>query len=171
MSEFLRSGLTVLWFLALSTTVAKAEGGCPQGMYPIGGAGVVGCAPMDGGVGATTSRGGRPAGYWLKTWGAIAASKNGVGAPITGARSKSEAKKMAFDLCIAGGGRDCEVVFTYKNQCVAVARVGPGHGNLFSGRETIEKAQESVQRRCGALGGSVCEIILAECTEPIFIRY
>ncbi len=50
------------------TGTAHAEGGCPSGMYPIGGQGVQGCAPIPG---ASAGQGGasppappRPTGRW-----------------------------------------------------------------------------------------------------------
>lgn len=50
---------------------ALAEGNCPPGMYPIGGQGVQGCAPIPGAAGASTSPStpapARPLGEWVKT--------------------------------------------------------------------------------------------------------
>ena len=149
--------------------LARAEGGCPQGMYPIGGQGVTGCAPMRGTEGGAAAP--RPVGRWLKTWGAIADSHNGLGAPITGAKSKAEASRRAVELCRSKGGIGCAVAFTYKNQCVAVVRVGAGQGNMYFGRATVEMAREAAGERCRQVGGTICQIILADCTEPLFIRY
>jgi hypothetical protein len=60
---------------------AVAEGGCPPGMYPIGGQGVQGCAPIPGASGASSQQLPaplpRPTGRWHKTWGAMAIGRDG----------------------------------------------------------------------------------------------
>lgn len=42
--------LFLLPLLYISVSTAHAEGGCPPGMYPIGGQVVQGCAPIPGAV-------------------------------------------------------------------------------------------------------------------------
>ncbi|KAF1028257.1 MAG: hypothetical protein GAK29_00137 [Acinetobacter bereziniae] len=43
--KYLLSVFSLLMFSSLSH-LAWAEGNCPQGMYPVGGQGVMGCAPI-----------------------------------------------------------------------------------------------------------------------------
>ena len=73
----------VIGIAMLGTNVVFAEGGCPPGMYPIGGQGVQGCAPIPGaqggGPGSSVSAPAppRPTGEWITTWGALAGAVEG----------------------------------------------------------------------------------------------
>ncbi len=105
--------------LALPSDLAWAEGRCPPGQYPIGGQGAGGCAPIPaGGSGAESPR---PTGRWIKTWGAFAASPSGIAGAASGWRKKVDAGSAAVRSCSDAGGRDCQVKFTYKNQCATAA--------------------------------------------------
>ncbi len=55
--KYLLSICSLLMFSSLSH-LAWAEGNCPQGMYPVGGQGVMGCAPIPnyGGGGVAIKR-------------------------------------------------------------------------------------------------------------------
>ena len=147
-----------------------AEGGCPPGMYPIGGQGVTGCAPMDGGGGGRSPMA-QASGRWLKTWGAVADSLNGLTFPVTGGRSKSSASKKALDLCKSHGGEGCSIAFTYKNQCYALIRTSPGRGDFYVGEATAPQAREAGVKECRETGGTICEVLHSECTDPIFIAH
>lgn len=122
--------LLLLLGLLSSATVAYAEGRCPPGQYPVGSSqGVLGCAPIPGGgSGASAPAAPVPSGKWEKRWGAIAGdvSANARGAVrATGVsesrKSKAEAQSVALEQCRGAGGQKCAVMFTYNNQCVALA--------------------------------------------------
>ncbi|MDV3470280.1 DUF4189 domain-containing protein [Stenotrophomonas sp. C3(2023)] len=158
--------------LSLTTGAAFAEGNCPPGYYPIGGQGVQGCAPINGGGSGSVGGGApRPAGRWQKTWGAQSSSTNGIAYSVTGKSSKSEAERDAIRGCRQLGGIGCEAMFAYKNQCYAVARVGGGEGDYFARAGSIERARAVATDGCKKQGGSDCEILNAECTQPRFIKY
>lgn len=52
--------------------LAKAEGRCPPGQFPVGGQGMEGCAPIPGGGGDSGPAAPVPTGEWEMRWGAIA---------------------------------------------------------------------------------------------------
>jgi hypothetical protein len=59
--------------LLLAPLGAFAEGRCPPGQFPVGGQGMLGCAPIPGGSGAAAGPSApRPTGKWETRWGAIA---------------------------------------------------------------------------------------------------
>lgn len=158
-----------VYMLAVDGNAAFAEGGCPQGMYPIGGQGVSGCAPMGAADAAPPTP--RPLGRWLETWGAIARSENGMGSPVKGERSKASASRRALSMCKENGGVGCKIAFTYENQCVAVIQTSPGRGNIFMAHSTVRRASDAGIGMCKDTGGSICEVVYSDCTEPLFIRY
>ncbi len=55
--------LGFLMVMLLLPSIALAEGNCPPGHYPIGGPGVMGCAPISGG-GAAPAAAPTPIGKW-----------------------------------------------------------------------------------------------------------
>jgi len=155
----------------LSVGPLQAEGRCPQGMYPIGGQGVGGCAPIGGREGGGEVSAPQAAGRWLKTWGAIAVSHNGVAAAVKGQSSKAKASRSAIELCTNEGGDNCSVAFAYKNQCFAVVRTSKGRGDIFASESTLERATAAGLRSCRNTGGDICKVLHSDCTEPLFIRY
>lgn len=117
----------------------------------------------------------RPAGKWIKTWGAIAKDIGGTDAGVAeGKLSRKEAEQAAVKQCIDGGGRNCGNVFAYHNQCVAYAA-----GQMADGRwsedpasaESIERASRLALQSCTEYGGKDCKILYTACTDPIFQRY
>lgn len=111
----------------------------------------------------------QPAGYWEKTWGAIAPSPvGGVLGTALGASSKEEAERLALEDCKAKGGGACEVEMAYHNQC-AVMTVGDEFlGSASAG--SIERAQEIGLAACRERDTN-CSIYYSACTEPIFHHY
>ncbi|MFT4196650.1 MAG: DUF4189 domain-containing protein [Pseudoxanthomonas sp.] len=117
----------------------------------------------------------RPAGEWIKTWGAIAESESGRGGVSTGKLSKKEAEQEAVNQCITeGGGGSCKPVFAYRNQCVVYVS-GQQPNGLFAGAmsstESIERSSQRALQNCAARSLKSCEVIYAACTEPIFRHY
>lgn len=158
--------MTMLLLGSLSIGTAFAEGRCPSGQYPIGGQGVGGCAPIPG------SGRGAPAenpGYWVKTWGAVASSATGDAGSATGHQAKGGAERQALERCGLGGATDCEVVFTYYNQCyAAVGATRPHNGVRFHTGATKRQAQERAIQDCKATGSQECTFIHSDCTKAFF---
>lgn len=68
--------ILVIDLATLGSSQVFAEGVCPPGMYPVGGQGVQGCAPIHGALGGGAGFSvpapapPRPTGAWITTWGA-----------------------------------------------------------------------------------------------------
>lgn len=167
----LPSGLAVL-LLACATFASPAvvaEGRCPPGQFPVGGPGMLGCAPINGAAPAQSAP--QPTGKWIDTWGAIAVSDaSGDSGVSSGKLSRSDAVSEALQNCTAGGSADCKAQVTYKNQCVAVAKssIATQEGVAYTGPE--ETVQAEALARCSR-GGRHCQIKYVDCTKPIFQRF
>ncbi|PPV07252.1 DUF4189 domain-containing protein [Xanthomonas axonopodis pv. vasculorum] len=154
---------TVIPFAALGQTA------CPNGVAP----GSPQCGPDSG-----TSRGDiappppRPNGEWIKTWGAIASSNNGDVGSSTGKLSEEDAKAEAIKICADFGNSDCQVNFTYKNQCVAVVQAAKGRtGGKIISAATKEIAQRSALQKCAEASGEKCVVRGTDCSDPFFRKY
>ncbi|WP_420009544.1 DUF4189 domain-containing protein [Xanthomonas sacchari] len=143
---------------------AFAQTACPSGVAP----GSPQCGPSPGGSEGPS----RPTGEWIKTWGAIASSSSGDIGSSTGKFSEKDAETGALKRCSDLGNSDCKVVFTYKNQCVAVVQKeeGEGAGKIVSGA-TVEAATKEALRRCKDAVGSECVVRGTDCSEPYFRKY
>jgi len=102
----MRAALLSLFLLA--PTIALAEGACPPGQYPVGGQGVVGCAPIpQGGTGGSVGAP-RPTGKWETRWGAVVednTSSNLATGTAVSRKSKREAIAAATLVCEEMGGK------------------------------------------------------------------
>ena len=179
-----RMASTFLLVLAIAIASASfgvhAEGNCPPGYYPIGGQGVQGCAPIPSAGNSSSSAAPVrsapvPTGEWIKTWGAIAASKATSDAGVsTGRFSRQDAEREALGKCSDRGARDCAVSFTYFNQCVSwvipSGRSGKGQSGIGSG-PTPEVAKEGAAKSCKNDEAGSCVEFYANCTEPYFKKY
>lgn len=174
--------LLVVALLVGSMTLARsasAEGGCPPGMYPIGGQGVQGCAPIPGAAGAQSSSSTpappRPTGRWHDAWGAIAHSKStSLVGTATAETSRRSAERSALKKCAVEGAKDCTVVMAYTNQCFAwvVPNVaGPGAHSGMARAATMEQANELAQKECKDGAGDACKPFYSDCAEPTFERF
>jgi Domain of unknown function (DUF4189) len=155
----------ILIFLAVGTVFA--EGGCPDGYFPVGGgsAGWQGCAPMDGGNSQPQANLGPE---WATRWGAIAHDgEAGRFGGAEGLSSKRKAEKAAIKECKKNGGRVCKVKISYYNQCGAMAW---GNGFLTSARGPQQNAviQDAVDT-CNKKGGS-CQPYYSGCSYPERVR-
>jgi hypothetical protein len=172
--RLMQAVIAAMFSLAFSS--ASAEGNCPPGMYPIGGQGVQGCAPIpgasSGGSATIPTPPPRPLGEWVKTWGALAGSSSGSeGGAFVGEPSERAAKGTAISNCEKNGGR-CRIEFTYQNQCVAaVTSELASTGTQYASSGTVESAGEQAMRDCQAAGGAHCRIIYSECSAPVFRKY
>lgn len=174
LSVFLLSLFSLLPF------AASAEGGCPPGQYPVGGQGVVGCAPIGNGGGGSAPAP-RPAGKWETRWGAIVedstSMKLATGTAVS-RKSKREAIAAATEVCREMGGVACKTRITYYNQCVALAdptvearRAGATKSMAYSA-QTIELAKSNALSRCQSAGaGQQCSIVYSGCSMSEFKSY
>ncbi|MBN7830115.1 DUF4189 domain-containing protein [Stenotrophomonas maltophilia] len=173
---------TLLLLAILSIPAAAyAEGRCPPGQYPVGGAqGVLGCAPIPGGVDSSSSpTAPAPSGKWEKRWGAIAEDSSANARRVVSAtgvsesrKSKSEAVSVALDQCRLGGGQKCQVLIVYNNQCVALADTPKGAtsaSSIAARAETLELARRNALEQCkAAANGTECSVIYSACSESEF---
>jgi hypothetical protein len=153
-------------FMALFSLNAAAEGGCPPGQYPIGGQGVLGCAPIAEGGGAAHRA--VPTGRWIKTWGAIATSKSGDAGASKGKMTKADAAQEAIAQCAQWGATDCKVGLAYKNQCVAVIQADKGMGSKLDTGADEAVAIERATRECKRVGSTTCKVLYSSCSDPVF---
>ncbi|MEA9675859.1 DUF4189 domain-containing protein [Xanthomonas campestris pv. raphani] len=155
----------LIFSIFLFGQTAFAEGNCPPGYYPIGGQGVLGCAPMSSGSSGSP----QPTGQWDTRWGALARSKdNSVLGASDSEKKKSSAKKKALDLCVQTGGEECKVTLVYKNSCVAQAQSRTLERlNTFL-HKSAALAEESALKECAHQD---CRITYSACSLAEFRRY
>ena len=171
--------LTLLGLCVLSLP-ALAEGGCPPGMYPIGGQGVQGCAPIPGAQGGAGSGSSsspalppRPTGEWIKTWGALAGAIDGTeGGASENQLTEDAARSKAIENCQQQGGGSCKVDFVYQNQCVsAVNSELVSTGTKYASSGTVASATKLAVQECKKAGGKDCRSIYSACAIPFFRAY
>ncbi len=151
---------------ATAPPLAKAEGRCPPGFYPIGGQGMLGCAPIpvSSGNEAPPSR---LRDRVVPQWAAIARSPSGrqIGWSIR-QHKQASAEKGAMKACKAKSGQACEIVASYTNQCgLAVQDIRSGVFDVVV--NGIDDApgdmQENASRHCPEGG---CRAAFLYCTPP-----
>lgn len=142
---------------------ACAQVGCPPGYYPIGGAnaGWHDCAPAGNSAAPP-----EPGPSWVTQWGSIAAGKGGYGKSV-GSTSKSRAKREALRECKASGGKKCEVLLVFYNQCGALAWGNTGNATF--------RAPSAADAEAGALGecakhAADCRVFYSGCSYPRLIE-
>lgn len=157
------TSLKLILLLFSFSTMAHAEGGCPDGMRPLqqpGQGGPQGCAPLPN----SQQRGPNlPIPNWANRWGAIAADKD---APALGTsenvRSEDMAKSIAIANCQAQGGEKCILMTSYKNMCVSLS---VGDSMLAHSRQiTLALANEDSLRECSRIDDN-CEVIYSGCSQ------
>jgi len=167
----LASFLLVVLFVVLPVFVAKAEGRCPPGQYPVGGQGVLGCAPIPG----YESQGmQQPAGHWQSRWGAIAYSDSTQAAGAAVDKLEQEAaKQTAMTQCQREGAADCRIIMSYENQCAVMVsprtQVAGALGGLGNGI-TLEAALAQANSKCMDPAGDGCEAVYIHCLTPEFVQ-
>jgi len=147
-------------------SAATAQTACPVGTP----AGSATCGPSGGG-GEMAAPPPRPAGEWIKTWGAVATSSSGGGGASSRQLSKEDAEHLALNNCVVSGAKNCRVEFTYYNQCVALAYPIGRNGGKIGTAATVERAKVRALQGCRDERGGECRVALAECSEPVFRRY
>lgn len=162
--------LSLVAVASLATIVlfkARAEGGCPAGMYPIHSPGVMGCAPIP-------RRPEPPRPRRLTRWGALVTDVSGSGINGVSDNEKTErrATKVALDRCRNSGGKKCEVSATYSDACFYVAAPYQGDKRLpgrrqFAWGADASEAEATALRDCSDLNGAACRIEYSACSLPV----
>lgn len=138
-----------------------AQTACPQGVT----AGSVSCLPDQ-----LPSPPPRPAGEWIKTWGALAVNNQRDIGFSSGKISKEDAENVAVSQCERWGIGGCHAETFFFNQCIAVVRASDNSGAMATAA-TKNKAVSLAKGKCKRDTGQSCEITLAECSLPIFEFY
>lgn len=159
--------LPLLYCLSMS---ARAEGNCPSGYYPIGGAATAACAPIPGGGSGYSqpTAPDLPAPVWEDRWGAIAFDgPKGILGAAAGRRSEQAAKSAALIDCYAKGGGVCQSELIYRNGCAAFTI---GDQNYYHGSSAIlPQAVAEGLKLCNEKDKN-CETYYSACSLPIRIR-
>jgi hypothetical protein len=166
--------LCLLLMLGLIPFSALAEGNCPPGMYPIGGQGVQGCAPIPvSSTGAAYSN--RP--NWAQTVRGVAMDARGDTFISNSMRSQRKAKREAMKECKEYGKGECTLATLFQAQCVAVAHAGLDTGTTSVIAAMSEQGAVIVAlQQCAAKAASKqlpqdrCRIARTACTADVFIR-
>ncbi|OZI61896.1 hypothetical protein CAL28_21895 [Bordetella genomosp. 11] len=159
-----------LWLLLAAPLMAHAQ--CAPG---IPGAGNPGCIPpsapnspynQGGGASAPSPT---PPPVWRDSWGAIAMDPNTAqSGTVIGLPDKQAATREALDQCRRNGGRACEILVSYYNQCAAVAQ-RPGGGPVSVARSADEKkAGDMAVKACG--GKSACVVVYSACSDAVRVQ-
>jgi len=101
---------------------------------------------------------------WIDRFGAYAMSRStGWSGWAQGAASEKSADSDALEQCRSrsGGVTDCEIIFTFQNQCAAVVRSDRHTG--YGRADELKGARAAAMRRCEALGGA-CEVFREGCS-------
>ena len=153
-----------LLVLSLAPYVAFA---CPPGTVPQQGMGWQGCAPAPGTAPSPSSRS-QPQEVWADRWGAIAVDTIPTGSvgfsAVTGMKRKGQAEKSALKACRDKGGKQCEIMIAYHNQC-AVLIWGDRTINT-SGAASEELAKQRSLDKCNLANDTNCEIFYSGCSLP-----
>lgn len=158
----------ILLLVSLLPVAVHAEGGsCPSGYYPIGGNGVMGCAPMPGNNNGPARGNPYPQtnynGPAPGTYGAVAYDRAANNGFVTyGKFSRESAADAALKVCREKGGKSCELVTTVHG---SVTVVQDGAGKFFAAEDpysgdTIQPAfdkcnQQSRVGRCELMNPTV----------------
>ncbi|WP_132141304.1 DUF4189 domain-containing protein [Luteibacter rhizovicinus] len=105
----------------------------------------------------------QPQAVWADRWGAIAMdSDTGRAGTVEGQESKSDANRVALDLCSKNGGRNCAILLSFYNQCAAVSQSTDGGPVHAAGAATQKEAEERALNRC--TGSKACQIVYSQCS-------
>lgn len=162
------SGGSMKLRMALISVLLAAGAGDALGQQRPGGNGPL---PGDPGYGGGARQQQMPppprlTGGWVTNWGAIAQGTNGLGGVAEGQLFRVTAENEAVSQCTRGGGMNCKLIFTYSNQCVALAHPG--------GRATADSiglAEERAKNVCNERNSAgTCRIVYSACSLPYFAR-
>ena len=171
----LSNTLVLLCSLLIISSAASAEGRCPPGYFPTTNPDFVGCAPTydsggyDSGYSpASAPKPPDPGARWKFRWGAIVVdAKNGIYGGADGFDKPSQAQKAAVKDCRKHGGKRCELIIEYYNQCGALVW-GNNRYSAHSGPLPDEVSKRALDR-C-AKDASNCQIYYLGCSYPIEVE-
>jgi hypothetical protein len=169
-TSILRRLLAGLLFLIAG--VVHAEGGCPDGYYPIGAPqgqqGPQGCAPIPG-YSQEPIEPQQPSPQWISQWAAIATyAPTGVLGVSINLPSQNSAESAAISDCRSKGGLECKIEAAYTNGCSAVV-VGDKGYNVTT-KATLNEAIQSGMETCTNEGGVGCHVYYSACSLPIQVQ-
>ena len=167
--------LISLLFLMVCSFMVKAEGRCPPGYFPTTNPDFVGCAPIYGSGGydsgyspALAPKPPDPGARWKFRWGAIVVDgEKGKFGGADGFERPSQAKKAAVKDCRKHGGKRCELLIEYYNQCGALVW-GENRYSGHSGPVPDEVSQRALSL-C-AKETSNCQIYYMGCSYPVEVE-
>jgi len=83
--------------------------------------------------------------------------------------SKKSATEESLRRCSTNGGRNCELLFTFYNQCAAIAQ-GKGGGGPVNWATAMrsDEAEYDALSRCRSVAG--CQIVYSRCSRPELIK-
>ncbi|XFC39468.1 DUF4189 domain-containing protein [Stenotrophomonas indicatrix] len=153
---------------------SMAEGNCPPGMYPIGGQGSQGCAPIP--VSSTGSQyNNRP--NWAQTVLGVAMDARGDTFISNSMRFRGKAKRASMKECREFGKGGCTLATLFQAQSVAVAHAGLGTETTSvvaamseQGAVIVAMQQCSAKAAWRQMPQDQCRISNTACTADLFIR-
>jgi Domain of unknown function (DUF4189) len=149
--------------LTVMSLDVHAEGRCPPGYFPTGGADVgwYSCAPMGGTDASDSSSAPQP--QWQTRWGAIATANGafGVSADLP---SEEAAISAALSHCQSRSeGRSCAPRIVYYDQCVALAW---GQTLNYAARgPDLANVRETALQECQG-STTNCKLFYSGCSYP-----
>jgi len=151
--------LPLILAILLLSGAAKAEQGCPDGMYP-GGMQPNGpiCVPIPGVGGGAQNQ----VEQWEDRWGSIATDAgNGYMGVAVDQPSKYIAQATALTQCRNSGGTECIISATYANACAVMATGKDSY--LIKAAPTIAQATALAFSECES-SGMACTIPYSACS-------
>ena len=102
-----------------------------------------------------------PAPVWADRWGAIALDGvSGRAGTTIGQESEKAAVATAMRQCDDNGGKGCEVLITFYNQCAAASQNVKGGSINASSAPTKAQAEAESQKHCSG----TCQLVYSQCS-------
>lgn len=112
-----------------------------------------------------------PLGEWISYWGAIAGDvPNERIGTATNKLTKQAAMEAAIAECRKVGGKECKPMFTFLDQCGALAWPTQGGEVVTARNATLALASKMALDSCAAQGKG-CKVVYSGCALPEFRRY
>jgi Domain of unknown function (DUF4189) len=163
--------LLLLLLILVFSKAVFAEGNCPEGYFDVGGgnAGFSGCAPIyNSDLGSGTSYSPNPPNpgpRWKFRWGAIAVDgEKGKFAGVDGLATPSKASKAAIKQCRRNGGKHCEILIEYHNQCGALVWGDNQYAGFYGA--LLDDVTARALKSCSSLVSN-CKIYYTGCSYPV----
>ncbi len=105
---------------------------------------------------------------WADRWGAIASDRVSIFGIVSDKASKREAESSALSECRRRAGAECQITFTYNNQCAAVA--AGNNGTISFHAPTLDEAIDASMKKCNAEKGGGCRVYYSGCSLPVQVQ-